>query len=99
MQRRHKRMELVRPADRKRRRYGGYFTGEIELTRRMFLLKGLILGGFTVLAGKLWKMQVLDVQDYEDLAMGKVDELDDPIDKGVAQRDQGNERPVCQPKN
>lgn len=72
MQRRHKRMELVRPADRKRRRYGGYFTGEIELTRRMFLLKGLILGGFTVLAGKLWKMQVLDVQDYEDLAMGNI---------------------------
>ncbi len=72
MQRRHKRMELIRPADRKRRRFGGYFTGDETLTRRMFLLKGLVLGGFTLLAGKLWKMQVLDVQDYEDLAMGNV---------------------------
>lgn len=72
MQRRHKRMELVRPADRKRRRYGESFTGEMRLTRRTFIFKGLMLGGFTVLAGKLWKMQVLDVQDYEDRAMGNI---------------------------
>ena len=72
MQRRHKRMELLRPTDRKRRRFGGYVTGEMQLARRMFLFKALILGGFTMLAAKLWKMQVLDVQDYEGRAMDNI---------------------------
>ena len=31
---------------------------------------------------------------HEDFAMGEIDELDDAVDEGVAQRDQGDERPV-----
>ena len=31
--------------------------------------------------------------------MGEVDELDDPVDEGLAQRDQGDERPVGHPEN
>ncbi len=36
---------------------------------------------------------------HEDFAVGEVDELDDAVDEGVPQRDQGDERPVRHPEN
>ena len=37
--------------------------------------------------------------DHEDLAVGEVDELDDPVDERVAERDQGVDRAVGEPED
>lgn len=70
MRRGHKRMELVRPADRKRRRADNRPDDAVFLTRRAFLLKGLFLSGFGALVAKLFKMQVIDAAEYELAAAG-----------------------------
>jgi hypothetical protein len=44
-------MELVRFADRRRYRPDERTPDQLMLTRRMFLLKGLVVTGFTALAG------------------------------------------------
>ncbi|MBX6341509.1 MAG: penicillin-binding protein 2, partial [Thermomicrobiaceae bacterium] len=65
MRRGHKRMELVRPADRKGRR-GAERPGENPtLSRRAFLFKGLMLSGFGALTAKLWQMQIVDARSYK----------------------------------
>lgn len=71
-------MELVRPADRKRYRPDDRPADEVFLTRRAFLLKGLFLGSFATLAGKLWKMQVIDAREYQEHVAGII-ERPEPI--------------------
>ncbi|MDI3339198.1 MAG: penicillin-binding protein 2 [Sphaerobacter sp.] len=59
-------MELVRVADRKRRRGDAARPADaVFLTRRAFLLKSLVLAGFGALAAKLWKMQIVDAAQYK----------------------------------
>src|SRR5690606_29842366 len=38
--------------------------------------KSLILGGFTALAGKLWRMQVRDTSAYQDRAVGNLERIE-----------------------
>lgn len=76
MLRKRKRMELVRPADRKRRRDDDRPADEVFLSRRTFIFKSLILGGFTALAGKLWRMQVRDTSAYQDRAVGNLERIE-----------------------
>lgn len=44
------------------------FTREKILTRRAFILGGLQLAGFSVLAGRLWYLQVIERDKYQTLA-------------------------------
>ena len=37
--------------------------------------------------------------EHEQIAVGEVDELEDPVDHGVAQRDQGEHHPVDEPQD
>jgi penicillin-binding protein 2 len=76
--RKRKRMELVRFADRRRQRVDDRSPDELYLTRRMFVLKGLVVAGFAGLATKLWKMQVIDAGIYEGRAEGNIIK-DEPI--------------------
>jgi penicillin-binding protein 2 len=71
-------MELVRFADRRRYRPNERSPDELMLTRRMFLLKGLVVTGFVALAGKLWQMQMVDSVSYETQAQGNIIK-DEPI--------------------
>ena len=70
MRRKHKRMELVRPADRRGRREPNRPADEIFLTRRMFIFKGLAVAGFGALVARLGKMQLADAEMYEIRAEG-----------------------------
>ena len=72
MWRKHKRMELVRFADRRKYRNEERSPDEIMLTRRMFVLKGLVLTGFAALAGKLWHMQLVESAEHQSLAEGNL---------------------------
>jgi penicillin-binding protein 2 len=63
-------MELVRFADRRRYRSEERSPDEIMLTRRMFVLKGLVITGFGALAGKLWHMQLVESAEHQTLAEG-----------------------------
>ncbi|GBD16206.1 Peptidoglycan D,D-transpeptidase MrdA [bacterium HR26] len=73
MRRRGKRMELVPPHERRRGRIEDpQESGERRLTRRAFLLRGLMLGGFGAVIGKLWQMQVRDTQQYQVQAEGNI---------------------------
>jgi len=63
-------MELVRFADRKRKRVDERASDEIFLSRRMFLFKGMFVVGFGGLAAKLGKMQVIDVRQYANQVKG-----------------------------
>jgi penicillin-binding protein 2 len=42
------------------------------LTRRMFVLKGLVVAGFGALAGKLWQMQLVDSAEHQTRAEGNI---------------------------
>ncbi|HET9017744.1 MAG TPA: penicillin-binding protein 2 [Thermomicrobiaceae bacterium] len=82
MRRARKRMELVRPGESRRRREGA--SDETFLSRRTFVFKGLMLGGFTALAGKLWKMQVVDAHLYDGQVAGTVDRFESlPAARGL----------------
>ena len=84
MWRKHKRMELVRFADRRKYRTEERSPDEITMTRRMFALKGLVVTGFAALAGKLWQMQLLDSSVYETAAEGNyIDDQPIPAPRGM----------------
>lgn len=74
MRRKHKRMELVRLADRHKYRPDEHPTGEQLMSRRTFIFKGLVLGGFAALAGKLWKMQVIDAKSFQTQATDNINQ-------------------------
>jgi penicillin-binding protein 2 len=76
--RKRKRMELVRFADRRKHRNEERSPDEIMLTRRMFVLKGLVITGFGALAGKLWQMQLVDSAEHQTRAEGNI-LSDEPI--------------------
>jgi penicillin-binding protein 2 len=76
--RKRKRMELVRFADRRKYRSDERSSDEIMLTRRMFVLKGLVITGFGALAGKLWQMQLVESAEHQTRAEGNV-LRDEPI--------------------
>lgn len=78
MWRKRKRMELVRFADRRKYRSEERSPDEIMLTRRMFVLKGLVVTGFGALAGKLWQMQMVDSAEHQIRAAGNLND-DEPI--------------------
>ncbi len=78
MWRKHKRMELVRFADRRKYRNEERSPDEVMLTRRMFVIKGLVVTGFGALAGKLWQMQMVDSADHQTRAAGNIVD-DEPI--------------------
>ncbi|MDP9374523.1 MAG: penicillin-binding transpeptidase domain-containing protein [Chloroflexota bacterium] len=56
---RHKRIEIERMADRKRRA-PERTPDEIMLTRRTFVFKGLAATSFVALSGRLWQLQIRD---------------------------------------
>ncbi len=70
--RKRKRMELVRFADRRKYRNEERSPDEVMLTRRMFVLKGLVITGFGALAGKLWQMQMVDSAEHQTRAQGNI---------------------------
>jgi penicillin-binding protein 2 len=76
--RKRKRMELVRFADRRKYRSEDRSQDEIMLTRRMFMLKGLVITGFGALAGKLWQMQLVESAEHQTRAEGNIID-DEPI--------------------
>jgi penicillin-binding protein 2 len=76
--RKRKRMELVRFADRRKYRNEERSPDEVMLTRRMFVLKGLVVTGFGALAGKLWQMQMVDSAEHQTRAAGNIHD-DEPI--------------------
>ncbi|TVR75679.1 MAG: penicillin-binding protein 2, partial [Sphaerobacteraceae bacterium] len=71
-------MELVRFADRRKYRNEERSPDEVMLTRRMFVIKGLVVTGFGALAGKLWQMQMVDSADHQTRAAGNIVD-DEPI--------------------
>ena len=84
MRRARKRMELMRPGEVRGRRDGPAPADDASLSRRTFVFKGLMLGGFTALAGKLWKMQVVDAHIYEGQAAGNIDSFESlPAARGL----------------
>ena len=70
VRRARKRMELVRFADRKRRRVDARADDEVFISRRMFLFKGIVVAGFGGLAAKLAKMQMVDARQYDNQVKG-----------------------------
>jgi penicillin-binding protein 2 len=78
MWRKRKRMELVRFADRRKYRNEERSPDEIMFTRRMFVLKGLVITGFGALAGKLWQMQMVESDQHQTRAAGNI-LSDEPI--------------------
>lgn len=70
MRRARKRMELVRFADRKRRRVDERADDEVFISRRMLLFKGVFVAGFGGLAAKLAKMQMFDNRQYDSEVKG-----------------------------
>lgn len=71
-------MELVRFSDRRKYRSEDRSPDEIMLTRRMFVLKGLVVTGFGALAGKLWQMQLVESAEHQTRAEGNI-LSDEPI--------------------
>jgi penicillin-binding protein 2 len=69
-------MELVRFADRKRRRVDERADDEVFISRRMLLFKGMFVAGFGGLAAKLAKMQVLDGRQYDNQVKGNAQRLE-----------------------
>src|SRR3712207_2563356 len=57
-----KRMEIERMADKKRPRAPERTTDQIRLSRRSLVFKGLALGSFAALTGRLYQLQVTDRQ-------------------------------------
>ncbi|MEX2425376.1 MAG: penicillin-binding protein 2 [Thermomicrobiaceae bacterium] len=79
-----KRMELVRFSDRRKYRSEERSPDEIMLTRRMFVMKGMVVTGFGALAGKLWQMQLVESAEHQTRAEGNL--LDDepiPAPRGM----------------
>lgn len=69
-------MELIRPADRKRRRLDERADDELFMSRRMLLYKGLVVVGFGGLAAKLAEMQMVDARQYVNQVKGNAERLE-----------------------
>jgi len=65
-----KRLEFAQPGERRRRDDDEQATS--ALSRRTFLLRGLVGLSFVGLSGKLWRMQIARGHTYERVAEGKV---------------------------
>lgn len=73
MFKKHKRMELVRPGERRRReeRDGS----DNRITRRVLLARGTIGLGFAALGGKLWQMQIAEGNEFRRIARENIIEF------------------------
>src|SRR5579884_97942 len=71
VRRKHKRMELVRLADRHKHAVE-QSSSEKFISRRMFLFKGASVLGFGALVGRLGEMQLANARDFQTQAQGNI---------------------------
>jgi len=73
VRRRGKRIELAPPSERWRGRFEELpISGEQSVTRRTFVLRGLMVGGLAAIIARLWQMQVRDARRYDVQAQGNI---------------------------
>lgn len=67
MFRKKRRMEFIRPGERKRREEREV-TNDRRISRRVFMMRGAVGLGFTALTGKLWSMQIAEGGEFREIA-------------------------------
>src|SRR5438094_737034 len=68
--RKHKRMELVLPGERRRK--DETERAATTLSRRSFVMRGVVGTSFVALGGKLWRMEISRGHAYQAVAEGNV---------------------------
>ncbi len=73
MFKKRKRMEFVRPGER--RRHEEHESADNQISRRVLLARGAIGVGFAALGGKLWQMQIAEGNEFRRIARENVVEF------------------------